>query len=168
MSTTARLPAPICRRHRSAAHCRRRSRCCRRRWYRIRRPRPPCSICSPTPMARSRGRRCCRSPHCPLRSTPRVGRLDPTAPRWNFEIPFVTSQGTAMAQFEISRDGGAQRGRSGQGSVARAILARRRARRAGPCADIAERRAHVGADVGGTAGDRGAIACRHPRSSARR
>ncbi|MGC2813118.1 MAG: flagellar hook-length control protein FliK, partial [Bradyrhizobium sp.] len=34
-----------------------------------------------------------------------VGRLDPTVPRWNFEIPFVTSQGTAMAQFEISRDG---------------------------------------------------------------
>ena len=27
-------------------------------------------------------------------------------PRWNFEIPFVTPQGTAMAQFEISRDGG--------------------------------------------------------------
>ena len=36
---------------------------------------------------------------------PTVGRLDPTAPRWNFEIPFVTAQGTAMAQFEISRDG---------------------------------------------------------------
>jgi hypothetical protein len=35
-----------------------------------------------------------------------AGRLDPTAPRWNFEIPFVTPQGTAMAQFEISRDGG--------------------------------------------------------------
>ena len=35
-----------------------------------------------------------------------VGRIDPTAPRWNFEIPFVTAQGTAMAQFEISRDGG--------------------------------------------------------------
>jgi hypothetical protein len=32
-------------------------------------------------------------------------QLDPTAPRWNFEIPFVTPQGTAMAQFEISRDG---------------------------------------------------------------
>ncbi len=31
---------------------------------------------------------------------------DPTAPRWNFEIPFATPQGTAMAQFEISRDGG--------------------------------------------------------------
>lgn len=31
-------------------------------------------------------------------------RLDPTAPRWNFEIPFATQQGTAMAQFEISRD----------------------------------------------------------------
>src|SRR5262249_15563412 len=27
-------------------------------------------------------------------------------PRWNFEIPFATAQGTAMAQFEISRDGG--------------------------------------------------------------
>jgi hypothetical protein len=33
-------------------------------------------------------------------------RLDATAPRWNFEIPFATPQGTAMAQFEISRDGG--------------------------------------------------------------
>jgi Flagellar hook-length control protein FliK len=33
-------------------------------------------------------------------------RLDPSAPRWNFEIPFATPQGTAMAQFEISRDGG--------------------------------------------------------------
>ncbi len=33
-------------------------------------------------------------------------RIDPTAPRWNFEIPFATPQGTAMAQFEISRDGG--------------------------------------------------------------
>jgi hypothetical protein len=35
-----------------------------------------------------------------------AARLDPTAPRWNFEIPFATPQGTAMAQFEISRDGG--------------------------------------------------------------
>jgi len=35
-----------------------------------------------------------------------AGRLDPTVPRWNFEIPFATPQGTAMAQFEISRDGG--------------------------------------------------------------
>jgi hypothetical protein len=33
-------------------------------------------------------------------------RLDASAPRWSFEIPFVTPQGTAMAQFEISRDGG--------------------------------------------------------------
>ncbi len=33
-------------------------------------------------------------------------RTDPTMPRWNFEIPFATPQGTAMAQFEISRDGG--------------------------------------------------------------
>jgi len=33
-------------------------------------------------------------------------RIDQSVPRWNFEIPFVTPQGTAMAQFEISRDGG--------------------------------------------------------------
>jgi Flagellar hook-length control protein FliK len=33
-------------------------------------------------------------------------RADPSAPRWSFEIPFATPQGTAMAQFEISRDGG--------------------------------------------------------------
>src|SRR3954469_6276057 len=33
-------------------------------------------------------------------------RVDPTVPQWNFEIPFATPQGTAMAQFEISRDGG--------------------------------------------------------------
>jgi hypothetical protein len=32
-------------------------------------------------------------------------RIDTTAPNWNFEIPFMTPQGTAMAQFEISRDG---------------------------------------------------------------
>jgi hypothetical protein len=32
--------------------------------------------------------------------------LDSTAPRWNFEIPFATPQGTAVAQFEIARDGG--------------------------------------------------------------
>ncbi|WP_426615447.1 flagellar hook-length control protein FliK [Bradyrhizobium sp. McL0616] len=33
-------------------------------------------------------------------------RVDPSVPQWNFEIPFATPQGTAMAQFEISRDGG--------------------------------------------------------------
>lgn len=33
-------------------------------------------------------------------------RTDPAAPRWHFEIPFATPQGTAMAEFEISRDGG--------------------------------------------------------------
>ncbi|MBU6463851.1 MAG: flagellar hook-length control protein FliK [Bradyrhizobium sp.] len=37
---------------------------------------------------------------------PATGRIDSVPPRWNFEIPFVTPQGTAMAQFEISRDGG--------------------------------------------------------------
>ncbi len=33
-------------------------------------------------------------------------QLDATTPQWHFEIPFATPQGTAMAQFEISRDGG--------------------------------------------------------------
>jgi hypothetical protein len=33
-------------------------------------------------------------------------QVDPAAPRWSFEIPFVTPQGTAVTQFEISRDGG--------------------------------------------------------------
>ena len=35
-------------------------------------------------------------------------KVDVSGPRWNFEIPFVTPQGTAMAQFEISRDGGTE------------------------------------------------------------
>ena len=37
-----------------------------------------------------------------------AARIDPAAPRWSFEIPFATPQGTAMAQFEISRDGGSE------------------------------------------------------------
>ncbi len=36
---------------------------------------------------------------------PPTTRIDPSIPRWNFEIPFATPQGTAMAQFDISRDG---------------------------------------------------------------
>jgi hypothetical protein len=32
-------------------------------------------------------------------------RSETHVPRWNFEIPFATPQGTAVAQFEISRDG---------------------------------------------------------------
>jgi hypothetical protein len=42
----------------------------------------------------------------PSQTDTSAGRLDPSVPRWNFEIPFATPQGTAMAQFEISRDGG--------------------------------------------------------------
>jgi hypothetical protein len=42
----------------------------------------------------------------PDRADAAGGRVDAAAPRWNFEIPFATPQGTAMAQFEISRDGG--------------------------------------------------------------
>lgn len=32
-------------------------------------------------------------------------RIDPAAQRWTFEVPFATPQGTAIAQFEVSRDG---------------------------------------------------------------
>jgi flagellar hook-length control protein FliK len=42
----------------------------------------------------------------PDRAESVAARLDPAVPRWHFEIPFATPQGTAMAQFEISRDGG--------------------------------------------------------------
>lgn len=33
-------------------------------------------------------------------------RMDQATPRWSFEIPFAMPHGTAVAQFEISRDGG--------------------------------------------------------------
>jgi len=42
----------------------------------------------------------------PDRADTSANRTDPSLPRWNFEIPLLTPQGTAMAQFEISRDGG--------------------------------------------------------------
>jgi hypothetical protein len=42
----------------------------------------------------------------PGQADPSATRADASTPRWNFEIPFATAQGTAMAQFEISRDGG--------------------------------------------------------------
>lgn len=42
----------------------------------------------------------------PDRPDPAGNRIDQAIPRWNFEIPFATPQGTAMAQFEIARDGG--------------------------------------------------------------
>jgi hypothetical protein len=32
-------------------------------------------------------------------------RNDPSGPRWLFEVPFATPQGTSVAQFEIARDG---------------------------------------------------------------
>jgi hypothetical protein len=41
-------------------------------------------------------------------SLPDAGSLDAprdTAPRWTFEVPFATSQGTGVVPFEISRDG---------------------------------------------------------------
>lgn len=44
-----------------------------------------------------------------LASLPEAPR-GPDALRWNFEIPFATPQGTAMAQFEIAGEGGGQSG----------------------------------------------------------
>jgi len=41
-------------------------------------------------------------------------RLDTATARWAFEIPFLTPQGTAMAQFEISRDGAAKESEAAQ------------------------------------------------------
>jgi hypothetical protein len=41
----------------------------------------------------------------PDRADTATARVDQAGPRWHFEIPFATPQGTAMAQFEISRDG---------------------------------------------------------------
>jgi hypothetical protein len=42
----------------------------------------------------------------PDRADTATARVDHAGPRWNFEIPFATPQGTALAQFEISREGG--------------------------------------------------------------
>jgi hypothetical protein len=48
------------------------------------------------------------------------GANQTTQPRWSFEIPFATPQGTAMAQFEIERDGGNDVGASAPSRVWRA------------------------------------------------
>src|SRR5258705_7679545 len=63
-----------------------------------------------------------------------------------------------------------QRSRGDKTGLAGAVLARHRACRSGPCAGIAQRRANVGANVGGAAGDRGAVARRRkpPHSGAER
>ncbi len=45
-------------------------------------------------------------------------RSDPAAARWHFEIPFATPAGTAVAQFEIARDGG---GNQGEAEAARRV-----------------------------------------------
>ena len=89
-----------------------------------------------------------------------ASRLDLTVPRWNFEIPFVTPQGTAMAQFEISRDGGGN-----EVEAAKRVWRARFSLDVEPAGPVhahgfADRRPDLGADVGGTAGDRGAIARR--------
>jgi hypothetical protein len=47
--------------------------------------------------------------------TPEAGRpAAATNPRWMFELPFTTAQGSAVAQFEISRDGGGGASQAGQ------------------------------------------------------
>ena len=50
----------------------------------------------------------------------RANQIDPASgPRWHFEVPFAMPQGTALAQFEIARDGHAAPAK-GQKSVWRA------------------------------------------------
>jgi hypothetical protein len=49
----------------------------------------------------------------PDRGEAPAARLELSQPRWSFEIPFATPHGTAIAQFEISRDGG-DNSRSGE------------------------------------------------------
>lgn len=41
----------------------------------------------------------------PDRADLQAPRAEQTVPRWNFEVPFATPLGTAVAQFEVSRDG---------------------------------------------------------------
>ena len=36
---------------------------------------------------------------------PQQARHDPSAPHWNFEVPYMAPAGTAVAHFEIARDG---------------------------------------------------------------
>jgi hypothetical protein len=49
-----------------------------------------------------------------------AGNTQNQQPRWSFEIPFATPQGTAVAQFEISRDGGKEQSAEGSSRVWRA------------------------------------------------
>ena len=142
--------------------------CLRRRSHPIRRSATARSICLTTPTRAIARQTLLQVASLPDRVDATASRLDAATPRWNFEIPFATPQGTAMAQFEISRDGG--------GSEVEAAKRVWRARfsldvePAGPgaCAGVAERRAHVGADVGGAAGDRRRNCAPASRNSARR
>ena len=70
------------------------------------------------------------------------------AQRWSFEVPFATPQGTAIAQFEITRDGARAQGRPADAHMARALFARCRADGPGACGDRAHRRAHQRDAVG--------------------
>ncbi len=70
------------------------------------RSRPPRTICSPIPTPRSRARRCCRWPRCRIASIARARAWMPARRAGISKFRLSTPQGTAMAQFEISRDGG--------------------------------------------------------------
>ncbi len=61
--------------------------------------------------------------------------IDNGGPRWHFEVPFATPQGTTVAQFEISRDGKAA---TPAGSAAPAWQAR-----ASPSTSIRSDRVHA-------------------------
>ncbi len=57
--------------------------------------------------------------HASLPDQPGAQRLEHQAQRWTFEVPFMTPQGTAIAQFEASRDGKNPRRGAGVGLAAR-------------------------------------------------
>ena len=67
------------------------------------------STCSSKPTARSRGQTLLQVASLPDRTDAAGTQFnsqvsDTSTQRWNFEIPFATPQGTALAQFEIERD----------------------------------------------------------------
>jgi len=100
----------------------------------------------------------------PERADAPGARIDPNAPRWHFEIPFATAQGTAVARSRLRATVRARKRRRRSGSGGHGF-ARRRAERPRARPGDAERRADIGADVGGAAGNRGAAARR--RAAAR-
>ena len=124
-----------------------------------RRARPPsgCSSQTDGAIARTTLLQAASLPDQPTRSASM-----PTQ-RWTFEVPFVTPQGTGIAQFEVSRDGQAAKSGSQACDLARALLARSRADGAGACAWSRSPASARASRSGPSARDRGAAERAMPR-----